>query len=159
MRLTVKANGDHSALLASLRKGTRVMIEGPYGAFTHHARVRDSVAMFAAGVGVTPLRALLEELPHDVDVVVALRGSTAADLVHRDEMAALVSQRGGKLFEMIGPRETVKLDAKSIGKMIPDLAMRDLYVCGPEGFSTAVLDSARRLRVPAEQVHREAFEF
>ena len=37
LRLTVKNRGDHSAALATLKPGTRVAIEGPYGSFTSHA--------------------------------------------------------------------------------------------------------------------------
>ena len=43
--------------------GTRVAIEGPYGAFTHHARHTDRVLLVAAGVGATPVRAMLDDLP------------------------------------------------------------------------------------------------
>ena len=65
LRLTVKAVGDHSASLASLRPGTPVMVEGPYGAFTRHAQVRPGAVLVAAGIGVTALRSLLEDLPRN----------------------------------------------------------------------------------------------
>lgn len=159
MRLTVKASGDQSAAVAALRPGTRIMIEGPYGAFTRHARVRGRVALIAAGVGVTPLRALLEDLPAAVDVVVMLRGTRREDLVHREEMAALVAQRGGRLHEVVGERRVVRLDDEAIERMIPDLARRDVYVCGPDGFSTAIVNASRRLGVPPSHIHRESFEF
>jgi hypothetical protein len=63
IRVAIKDLGDHSGAAASLRPGTRVAIQGPYGAFTRHALTRGGVALFAAGVGITPIRALLEDLP------------------------------------------------------------------------------------------------
>ena len=66
IRVTIKGLGDQSRAAASLRPGTRVAIEGPYGTFTDHARLREGVALFAAGVGITPVRALLEDLPAGV---------------------------------------------------------------------------------------------
>ena len=42
LRLTVKGVGDHSAALAKLRPGTKVLIEGPYGAFTKYAQQRQA---------------------------------------------------------------------------------------------------------------------
>ena len=78
LRITVKDLGDHSRALARLRPGTRVAIEGPYGAFTAGARRGDRVLLIGAGVGITPIRALLQELPRGTDVVVVLRASTRA---------------------------------------------------------------------------------
>ena len=111
MRITVKQLGDHSEALAQLQPGTRVAIEGPYGAFTHHARHTDRVLLVAAGVGSTPVRAMLDDLPRHVDVVAILRGSSERDLVLRDEIAQLVGERGGRLHEVVGPRSRAPLDA------------------------------------------------
>src|SRR3954470_366249 len=38
LRITVKSLGDHSAALANLKPGTKVAVEGPYGAFTPDSR-------------------------------------------------------------------------------------------------------------------------
>ena len=54
LRITVRELGDHSSRLAHLRPGTRVLFEGPYGAFTARQRVRRRVLLLAAGIGVTP---------------------------------------------------------------------------------------------------------
>jgi predicted ferric reductase len=83
MRVTVRSLGDHSGSLARLHPGTRVAIEGPYGAFTHHARITDRLVLVGAGVGATPVRAMLDDLPAHVDVTVILRASTNAELVLR----------------------------------------------------------------------------
>ena len=87
VRLTVKAVGDHSASLAHLRPGTRVMVEGPYGAFTRHAQVRPRALLVAGGIGVTALRSLLEDLPRNAAPVVVLRATRSEDLVLRKEVA------------------------------------------------------------------------
>lgn len=159
MRVTVKALGDHSYAIAHLRPGTRVLIEGPYGAFTHHGQSTGRVALIAAGVGITPVRAMLEDLPASVDVTVVVRASTPEDLVHRDEVAALVEGRGGRAYAVVGPRHKVRFDARALGRLVPDLAHRDVYVCGPEGFTQGVVSAALRLGVPRERVHSEAFSF
>ena len=54
------------------------------------------VVLIGAGVGITPLRALLEDLPATVEVSVIVRASSPGDIVHRDEVAALVARRGGR---------------------------------------------------------------
>ena len=159
LRVTIKGLGDQSRAIAHLRPGTRVAIEGPYGAFTHHVRSRDGVALIGAGVGITPLRALLEDLPVWTDVVVVVRASTTNDLVHRDEVAALVKRRRGRLHEIVGPRRKVGVNARVLHRIVPDIAARDVYVCGPDGFSSDVVAAASRLGVAKDQIHTEAFGF
>jgi predicted ferric reductase len=159
IRVTIKGLGDQSRAIRQLQPGTRVAIEGPYGAFTRHARISDRVALIGAGVGITPLRALLEDLPAWIHVVAIVRGSTVEDLVLRDEVAALVRQRGGQLHEVLGSRHRVRFDARLLRRLVPDVAARDVYICGPDGFREDVADAALRLGVAEEQIHQEAFGF
>ncbi len=160
LRVTVKGLGDQSHALARIPPGTRVAIEGPYGLFTDHARRRGRVLLVGAGVGITPVRALLEDLPDGVDVAVILRGSRPDELVLRDEVAAMVRGRqGAVLHEVVGPRYQVRLDPDTLRHLVPDVRHRDLYVCGPEGFRDGVVAAARWLAVPEDRIHVEEFAF
>ncbi len=160
IRLTVKEVGDHSGALAKLHPGTRVMVEGPYGAFTRHVQHHKLAALVAAGIGVTALRALLEDLPGGpggAHPVVIVRASRPADLVFHSELATLVKHKRGELHEVVGSRDEVSFDETALRSLVPDIAKRDLYVCGPEGFVESVVGIARRLGVAPEAVHHEAF--
>jgi predicted ferric reductase len=157
LRLTVKSVGDHSAALARLCPGTRVMVEGPYGVFTRQARHRRRVVLIAAGIGVTAVRALLEDLPPAADPVVLLRASSGRDLVLRREVQDLVCSKQGRLHELVGPREAAGLDYWSLPELVPDLDRRDVYVCGPAGFVADIALLAAALGVPDEAIHLEAF--
>jgi len=41
---------------------------------------------------------------------------------------------------------------------VRDVVQRDVYVCGPPGFTETVNSSLRTLRVPRRHVHTEMFE-
>ena len=159
LRVTVKGLGDQSRAVAHLRPGTRVFVEGPYGAFTHHVRATDRVVLIGAGVGITPLRALLEDLPREVAATVVIRASTTEEIVHRAELAELVDRRGGCLHEVVGPRDAVQLDVRTLRRLVPDLAASDVYVCGPEGFNDLVITSCVGAGVPGDRIHVEEFSF
>jgi predicted ferric reductase len=159
LRITVKGLGEHSSKIAELKPGTRVLVEGPYGVFTHHSRSSELAVLIGAGVGLTPLRALLEELPSSVDVTVIVRASEHGDIVHRAEIAQLVEQHAGTLRELVGSRRDVQLDRHTIRQIAPDIARSDVYVCGPSGFNAEVVDAVRRLGVPGERIHVEEFSF
>jgi predicted ferric reductase len=155
LRLTVKGIGDYTSAVARLRPGTRIAIEGPYGAFTTHARRRTKVALIAGGVGVTAVRSLLEDLPRDSDPVVILRASSAEELVLGPEVAELVRHRKGRVHELVGSRAEVRIDR--LAELVPDLEDRDVYVSGPENFVVRVVAILLRLGVPKDSVHFEVY--
>jgi ferredoxin-NADP reductase len=155
LRLTVKGIGDYSSAVARLRPGTRVAIEGPYGAFTTHARRRSKVVLIAGGIGVTAIRSLLEDLPRDCDPVVILRASSAEELALASEVAELVRHRKGRVHELVGSRSEVRTDRLS--ELVPDLQNRDVYVSGPEEFVNRVVATVLRLGIPKDSVHFEVY--
>jgi ferredoxin-NADP reductase len=159
LRITVKDLGDHSAALSRLAPGTRVAIEGPYGAFTADTATTGRLLLIGAGVGTAPILSLLQELPPEADVAVLLRASTAAELVLRAEVAAELQRRGGRLLELVGSREQVRLDAGALRRLVPDVRDREVYLCGPERLAHRLAGELRRAGVPEPRIHFEAFAF
>jgi predicted ferric reductase len=157
LRLTVKGLGGGSRAVARLRPGTRVAIEGPYGAFTRYAQRRPRALLVAGGIGVTALRSLLEDLPKGSAPVVLLRASRPEDLVLSAEVRELVRLRRGTIHELAGPRAQAAIDEVSLPRLVRDLDQRDVYVSGPEGFVAAIVQVAKRLGVPDDAIHHEAF--
>jgi predicted ferric reductase len=155
LRLTAKAAGDGSAALRHVKVGTRVFAEGPYGAFTALHRTRPESVLIAGGVGVTPIRALLEEL--DGHAVVIYRVATDRDAVLYDELRDLALAKGAELHLVTGPPVPDRLAPAELGRLVPDIADRDVFLCGPPPMMNAVLGSLRELNVPKPQIHFERF--
>jgi predicted ferric reductase len=157
LRVTIKAVGAHSRAIAQLRPGVRVAIEGPYGTMTKHAAQGRGLALIGAGIGVTPLRALLEDLPTDANAVVLLRASTHEELALAREVGELARARNARAVALLGSRDEVRLDAATLREQIPDLPHRDVYICGPDPFTAGVASIARRAGVPPARLHLEGF--
>ena len=161
LRITVKALGDFTARAAQIKPGTRAIAEGPYGAFTEAARKHRRVAYIAGGVGITPVRALLEEARGDI--VVVYRIAAGSDAIFRDELRRLVTERGARLHYVVGdhrdPAARHLLGPLHLRALVPDIAERDVYVCGPEGMVDATLVSLRDAGVPRSHIHAERFAF
>ncbi|WVG05550.1 ferredoxin reductase family protein [Streptomyces iakyrus] len=155
LRLTVKRAGDGSAALRHLKVGTRVFAEGPYGAFTALHRTRPDAVLIAGGVGVTPIRALLEELHGHAAVI--YRVATDQDAVLYGELRDLALARGAELHLVTGPPVPDRLAPRELARLVPDIAERDVYLCGPPPMMNAVLGSLRELGVPKPQTHFERF--
>ncbi len=163
MRITVKDLGGHSAAVARLRPGTRVVAEGPYGALTGSRRRRRKVLLVAGGIGITPLRALLQTLPAGPgELTLLYRAGSAGDVVFGGELDALARLRGARVHVLAGHRRELGYDPLSAGALaanLPDLREHDVYVCGPEGMTAAVTAALRGAGVPRRQIHTETFEF
>jgi len=86
-----------------------------------------------AGVGITPLRALLEDLPASVDATVVVRASKPDDIVLRHELKELVRQRDGDYHEVVGSRHKIRFDERALRKLVPDIDGRDVYIADPVG--------------------------
>lgn len=155
LRLTVKSVGDFTEELARIPVGTRVAIEGPYGAFTSHAMRTRRVALIAGGIGVTAIRSLLEDLPRGSRPVVVLRASDEDQLVFRDEIDELVRQRGGQVLEAVGTRKEFPVEQLAV--LVDDLRKRESFVAGPEAFVIHVVSMLTKLGVPQERIHAEVY--
>jgi ferredoxin-NADP reductase len=159
LRITVTDLGDHSQALSRLRPGTRVLAEGPYGAFTPAASGR-GVLLLAGGVGITPLRAIFATLPGTVTLI--YRASQEADVVFRDEIDAIAAARGATVHYVIGSRAELGRDPltpRVLASLVPGLDQQEAYVCGPAGMTAAAVRALRAAGVPRSRIHFESFEF
>ncbi|WP_413098737.1 ferric reductase-like transmembrane domain-containing protein [Streptomyces sp. Inha503] len=159
LRITVKASGGHSAALARLRPGTRVFAEGPYGAFTARRRRARKTLLLGGGVGITPLRALFETLPGEV--ILVYRARRPEDLALRGELDALAAARGAAVHYVVDEpaAHSSPLTAGALRGLVPDIAERDVYLCGPPGMTEAALRALHEAGVERRRVHHESFAF
>jgi ferredoxin-NADP reductase len=166
LRITVKDLGDGSAAVPGLRPGTTALVEGPFGRLTERVRTRDRVALIGAGVGVTPLRALAEGLEQHHPDVVLLHRFTAQPLFAR-EFSVLNREHGLEVVPLPGPRRARDSwlgdgvgpvdDLTALHTWLPDVAERDVYVCGPEAWTRLVTRTLAAAGTPADRVHTETF--
>jgi predicted ferric reductase len=168
LRITVKELGDGSREVARLRPGTRALVEGPYGAMTAQVRRRSGLTMIACGIGITPLRALLEELPYGPgEATLLYRARTPNDFALRRELDGLAAQRGVRVGYLPGPRGAhgswlprgYGRGERALLRMVPDIAQHDVFICGPEQWMTSAAESAYRAGVPEDQIHLEYFSW
>lgn len=171
LRITVKALGDGSRALRDLRPGTRVLIEGPYGRLHEGVRTRHKVTLVAGGIGITPLRALVEQLAQAPgDLTLIYRARSTSELVFTRELAALAAGAGVHLFYLIGPRIQLRSswlpqsaahlrDEDAFRELVPDIAEHDVYICGAAAWMVAVRAAALGAGVPPSNIHLERFSW
>ena len=144
------------------------MLEGPYGRLTGEHRVGTKLAMLACGIGITPMRALLESeyyLPGEA--VLIYRASSPTDLTFYREFEHLARHRGVAVHYLVGRRANDSSwlpvgygdDLAALRALAPDVVHSDVYVCGPTPWMAAVTDALERVSVPSEHIHLETFSW
>lgn len=171
LRITVKDLGDGSHELATVKPGSRVLIEGPYGRLHAGVRTQRKVLLLGAGIGITPLRALLEELPQAPgDVTLIYRAGSEDELVLSDEIEKLAAARGARVFFVAGHRRRERnswlpssagtlSDTDGLRQLVPDIAEHDVYLCGADAWMDAAAKAARDCGVPSDRIHSERFSW
>jgi predicted ferric reductase len=170
LRITIRALGRGTAQLMTVKPGTRVMIEGPYGIFSDKSRTRAGLTLIGIGIGIAPIRAILEAtqtVPGRTTVI--LRGHTPSHLYLMREIQVLCQDKGARLITLVGSRsqnrlgETSWLPASHRGNrlvdLVPYVASSDVYVCGPQAASDLVVADALACGTPADSIHNERFSW
>jgi predicted ferric reductase len=163
LRITVKDIGDFTSGVHALKRGTPVLIEGPFGKFTERS-TNPKVLLIAGGIGITPIRPLAEEMALDgFDVRVLYRAHDLGGLVFKRELDSIADAHGIQvdymLSETIGRRNNRDgwFTSEYLARLVPDIAGRVVYVCGPKAMLTPVLGALERLGVPSHQIRTEVF--
>ena len=168
-RITVRDLGTGSRRISRIPVGTPVSIEGPYGIFSDSARTAPRAAIIAAGVGVTPVRALLEHAPlQPGEATIILRAGDHDETFLWDEIGEIAAAKQLDLYTMVGHRArsgATWMSASDAARGVtmasafPELAQSDLYVCGPSAWLDAVVADALAHGVPEHRIHAERFDW
>jgi ferredoxin-NADP reductase len=131
------------------------------------------VLLIAAGIGITPIRALAEELAADPslrpgDLTIAYRADAESQLALRTELEQLTESSGHRLHLLTGPPVTGswlpdgipgKDEAERLRQLVPHPRQHEVYVCGPPVWMDLVHSGLRAAGVPGSQIHDERFSW
>lgn len=171
VELTVKRedNGHVSRFLHDmLMAGHAVTVSAPAGRFTFDHDSAEAVLMIAGGVGITPIMAILRELtdqswPGKIDLIFSVRSE--ADVIFADELRLLSSRHPNLKVHITitrdappdwsGPRG--RITAELLKMLVPDVATRPAFVCGPDAMAAGVREVLIGLGVPTNRITLESF--
>ena len=168
-RITIRIVGSGTQALASMPAGAPVSFSGPYGLFTDAVRSARHVAIIAAGIGITPVRSLIERLDLSVgEATILVRASNPDQVYLWEELNEIKRRRGIKVYTSVGPRGrgpsgwmSARDESRGVNMLsvFPHLAESDIFICGPDAWSQMVEDEARARGVGPSYIHREKFDW
>jgi sulfoxide reductase heme-binding subunit YedZ len=166
--ITVKKQGIVSTFLnESAREGLIVVADGPYGRFVLDLAEHRAPVFFAGGSGITPILSMLrhiEETSAECDVTLFYASRDERQIIFRTELERLAPRLSKFRFVQIVTRPSVQwtgerseLTKEIVLKSLPTVQDKTFFLCGPEGFMTAVKAILSSVAVGANQIHQERF--
>jgi ferredoxin-NADP reductase/MOSC domain-containing protein YiiM/ferredoxin len=150
----------------TVRAGSRLEISAPRGSFTLVAGTTP-IVLISAGVGVTPMLAMLHEAAsRPVWWLHAVRDRAHQSFASEadDLLAALPASRRCVTYSRPAPEDRPEQDFDRTGHLSPELLHElgvpqdaDFYLCGPPGFLEDFQKGLAAWGVPWPRVHAEVF--
>jgi predicted ferric reductase len=165
IRLTIRQLGDFTNEVPNILPGTKVAVSGPFGAFTHQKRETQKILYIAGGIGITPIRSMIEQqvaLDERGNSVLLYGNRTEADTIFLQELHELGSKIAMPIHNVLSEQKGFKgengfVDQEKISRLVPDVRERDVFLCGPPPMMAAIVKQLKELGVPESQIHYERF--
>jgi stearoyl-CoA 9-desaturase NADPH oxidoreductase len=117
--------------------GTVVQLDQATGEFCLPAQLPAKALFITAGSGITPVMGILRNHPELTDVVLVHSAPTAEDVVFGPELRRMAAEGRIRLVEQHTDVDGM-LDAAGVADLVPDLAERATWACGPVGMLEAL---------------------
>ncbi|MBN9247108.1 MAG: 2Fe-2S iron-sulfur cluster binding domain-containing protein [Hyphomicrobium sp.] len=155
----------------NMRPGAKIKALGPSGEFSCTLHPGPKYLFLSGGSGVTPLMSMartLYELGDDHDVVFVHSARSPRDIIFRHELAmmahgtsnfrtAFVCEKIAETRDWSAP--TGYLSLPLLKSIVPDLAAREIFCCGPEAYMANVRAMLREAPFDMAHYHEESFSF
>jgi hypothetical protein len=175
-RISVKRQGQFSNHLHDrLKVGDIVEARAPAGSFTIDPHASRPAVLLAAGVGITPMLAMLKTVVFEGlrkrrvrPTYMFIAARSLAERAFDEEIAELVARSGVAVWpirvlsDVTGAEEGRDYDVEGrlslevLRQYLP-LDGYDFYMCGPAPFMQDMYDQLREIGVPDDWIHAEAF--
>ena len=165
--MRMRETGFKTALM-SAALGTKFRVSRPRGSFTLHMDFARPAVFLAGGIGITPVRSILEwatqeRMPHKLYLFYSNR--EAVDAAFLEELEALTKQNPHftliptitRLTYSAWRYEVGHINRQLLSRHITELNRPVFYTAGPSGMVTAMTNLLRSLDVSEDDMRTEEF--
>ena len=154
-----------SASANSATVSTNTSAPSPQRALRLNTAPTSKLLMIAAGSGITPILSMLESLAEAYEsepggmpsVVMIYHVRNAQEIVAAARLEALTTTIPGFTLRIHQSDREGRVTPEQLQRDCPDLAERQLYLCGPEGFMDSVIAFAMSLGAARSALKLESF--
>ena len=165
LRLAIRAFGDFTTQVKTIKIGEKATLMGPYGKFSERFFDRKDSVCIAGGIGITPFLGMINYFKDsklkevkNVHLFYSVRNET--DNVFRQELEEIsVNVQQNLSLNIIHKEKDGRLDAGFIQNALGELKEKLYFLCGPKIMMEDIASQLKKLRIPARNIIYEDFSF
>ena len=157
-------------VLRTMKPGTELLLDAPYGSFTLHNNARIPAVFLTGGIGVTPVRSIVRQAAHDKlphKIYLFDSNNRPEDAAFLDELTE--AQEENPNYTFIGTMthmekssrawqgETGYITQAMLLKYIDDLTLPIYYIAGPQAMVQAMREILNKAGVNDDNIRTEEF--
>lgn len=158
IRISVKDSGDFTHDIDKIPLGTPVMIDGPHGIFTEKLAQKEKFLFVAGGIGITPIRAILESIGGRADAILLYANKTERDIALLSELEG----SGVKIIHVLSGQPDYQgekgfINGALTSRVVSDFKDRSVFICGPMPMMMSIRKDLISLGSSKSDIHFEEF--
>jgi predicted ferric reductase len=157
IRVGVKALGDCTRKIQSMRPGVMARVHGAFGSFLADRPAAPQLWV-AGGIGITPFLAQLRAGPVKQPTLLLYLYRTDTDAAFLSELETLAANDPGLALKPVATGNTVP-DLNALLPDVPGLAQEECYLCGPPGMVAGLRKALHDRGIASHRIHFENFDF
>lgn len=152
-------------LFSQLKTGDKIKVSQAQGQFILPYHPPGKILFLSAGSGVTPLMSMLRYLSKSgnrSDIHFLNYSKSNKDIIFKSELIQLTSIRPNIKTDFVLETDSKgktheRINTAQLKKLVPDIAERDIYMCGPQAFMKSSAKIFEQLEVSPSRIHLENF--
>jgi len=154
-----KSLGDYTETLKLLKLDAEVKVEGPFGVFSYLNTANTQQLWIAGGIGITPFVGMARSLetgsPYQIHLVYSVKDLKEA--VYLEEFEELSRRNPQFIFHLYDSEKEGRLDAGKLAAMVPEIFLKDVFICGPLPMMTALRTQLVKQGIKNRKIYTEEF--
>lgn len=165
IRLAIKAYGDFTTQVKTLKIGEKAFLTGPYGKFSERFffENKDSVCI-AGGIGITPFLGMINylkdsKLPETKNLHLFYSIKNESDNVFAEELKRISYEKQNLSLKFIHTERDGRLSARAIQNALGEIKEKLYFLCGPKMMMEDLSRQLKKMSIPAGNIIFEDFSY